>query len=209
MEEEKKAKNDTSVMAKLTAKIIDSLQIRIKHVHIRFEDHSSCPGHPFGWRDSGEAARVLPHGGQRGVHTAAAWHDAEEGARDAVWRVLGLRREFAHPRRVGGDAPAGNELRLRRPEERARRPPRRGAAPLDPLDGGAHLAVAAREGRHAEGGAAQTRGGRGDRERGDGAGRVGADRRDNASSTRTSTCGRTACADGRRRRSGSGWWRTC
>ena len=47
MEEEKKAKNDTSVMAKLTAKIIDNLQIRIKHVHIRFEDHSSCPGHPF------------------------------------------------------------------------------------------------------------------------------------------------------------------
>ena len=47
MEEEKKAKNDTSVMAKLTAKIIGNLQIRIKHVHIRFEDHSSCPGHPF------------------------------------------------------------------------------------------------------------------------------------------------------------------
>ena len=47
MEEEKKAKNDTSVMARLTAKIIDNLQIRIKHVHIRFEDHSSCPGHPF------------------------------------------------------------------------------------------------------------------------------------------------------------------
>ena len=47
MEEEKNAKNDTSVMAKLTAKIIDNLQIRIKHVHIRFEDHSSCPGHPF------------------------------------------------------------------------------------------------------------------------------------------------------------------
>ena len=47
MEEEKNAKNDTSVMAKLTAKIIDNLQIRIKHVHIRFEDHSSCPGHSF------------------------------------------------------------------------------------------------------------------------------------------------------------------
>ena len=47
MEEEKNAKNDTSVMAKLTAKIIDNLQIRIKHIHIRFEDHSSCPGHSF------------------------------------------------------------------------------------------------------------------------------------------------------------------
>ena len=35
------------MLAKLTAKIIDNLQIRIKHVHIRFEDHSSCPGHPF------------------------------------------------------------------------------------------------------------------------------------------------------------------
>ena len=43
MEEE----NNTSMLAKLTAKIIDNLQIRIKHVHIRFEDHSSCPGHPF------------------------------------------------------------------------------------------------------------------------------------------------------------------
>ena len=47
MEEERNAKNNTSVMAKLTAKIIDSLQIRIKHIHIRYEDHSSCPGHPF------------------------------------------------------------------------------------------------------------------------------------------------------------------
>ena len=47
MEEEKNAKNDTSVMAKLTSKIIDNLQIRIKHIHIRFEDHSSCPGHSF------------------------------------------------------------------------------------------------------------------------------------------------------------------
>lgn len=99
-------------------------------------------------RDSGEALPVLPHGGQRGVHAARSRHDAEEGARDAVWRVLGLRREVVHPRQVSGDAPAGNELRLRRPEERARRPSRCGATPLDR---GAHLAVAAREGGHAEG----------------------------------------------------------
>lgn len=47
MEEERNAKNDTSMMARLSAKIINNLQVRVNHIHIRFEDHSSCPGHPF------------------------------------------------------------------------------------------------------------------------------------------------------------------
>ncbi|KAM7454239.1 hypothetical protein BLSTO_05006 [Blastocystis sp. subtype 1] len=47
MEEERNAKNDTSMMARLSARIINNLQVRVNHIHIRFEDHSSCPGHPF------------------------------------------------------------------------------------------------------------------------------------------------------------------
>ena len=40
MEKERSAKEDTSAMAKLVAKIIDNFQLRISNVHIRFEDHS-------------------------------------------------------------------------------------------------------------------------------------------------------------------------
>ena len=47
MNEELSAKNDNSTMARLIAKIIDNLQLSINRVHIRFEDHSSCPGHDF------------------------------------------------------------------------------------------------------------------------------------------------------------------
>ena len=47
MNEELSAKNDNSTMARLIAKIIDNLQLSIDRVHIRFEDHSSCPGHDF------------------------------------------------------------------------------------------------------------------------------------------------------------------
>ena len=47
MNEELSAKNDDSTMARLIAKIIDNLQLSINRVHIRFEDHSSCPGHDF------------------------------------------------------------------------------------------------------------------------------------------------------------------
>ena len=47
MNEELSAKNNNSSMARLIAKIIDKLQVRINRVHIRFEDHSSCAGHSF------------------------------------------------------------------------------------------------------------------------------------------------------------------
>lgn len=40
MEKERSAKENTSAMAKLVAKIIDNFQLRISNVHIRFEDHS-------------------------------------------------------------------------------------------------------------------------------------------------------------------------
>ena len=57
MQKEMNAKQDNSAVAKLVARIIDNFQLRISHVHIRFEDHSyslecflksrSCPGHAF------------------------------------------------------------------------------------------------------------------------------------------------------------------
>lgn len=40
MQKEMNAKQDNSAIAKLVAKIIDNFQLRISHVHIRFEDHS-------------------------------------------------------------------------------------------------------------------------------------------------------------------------
>ena len=40
MKKELKAKQDNSAIAKLVAKIIDNFQLRVNHVHIRFEDHS-------------------------------------------------------------------------------------------------------------------------------------------------------------------------
>ena len=46
MEDERSSSNN-SMMARLSAKLIDNLQIRVNHIHIRFEDHSSCPEHPF------------------------------------------------------------------------------------------------------------------------------------------------------------------
>ena len=45
MQKEMNAKQDNSAVAKLVAKIIDNFQLRISHVHIRFEDHS----YSFGW----------------------------------------------------------------------------------------------------------------------------------------------------------------
>ena len=47
MEAELNAKENNSAVAKLVAKLIDNIQISVNHVHIRFEDHSSIPGHPF------------------------------------------------------------------------------------------------------------------------------------------------------------------
>ena len=47
MDAELNAKEDNSAVAKLVAKIIDNIQISVNRVHIRFEDHSSIPGHPF------------------------------------------------------------------------------------------------------------------------------------------------------------------
>ena len=40
MQKEMNAKQDNSAVAKLVARIIDNFQLRISHVHIRFEDHS-------------------------------------------------------------------------------------------------------------------------------------------------------------------------
>lgn len=47
MDAELNAKENNSAVAKLVAKIIDNLQISVNRVHIRFEDHSSIPGHHF------------------------------------------------------------------------------------------------------------------------------------------------------------------
>lgn len=40
MQKELSAQQDNSAMARLAAKIIDNFQLRISHVHVRFEDHS-------------------------------------------------------------------------------------------------------------------------------------------------------------------------
>ena len=40
MQKELSAQQDNSAMARLAAKIIDNFQLRISHVHMRFEDHS-------------------------------------------------------------------------------------------------------------------------------------------------------------------------
>lgn len=34
-------------ISQLTTKIVDNLQVSIKNIHVRFEDHISDPGHPF------------------------------------------------------------------------------------------------------------------------------------------------------------------
>ena len=41
------AKQNNSSTAKLLAKIIDNFRLRINHIHLRFEDHSSCKDRSF------------------------------------------------------------------------------------------------------------------------------------------------------------------
>lgn len=40
------ARND-GFISQLTTKVVDNLQVSIKNIHVRFEDHISDPGHPF------------------------------------------------------------------------------------------------------------------------------------------------------------------
>ena len=197
MEEEKNAKNDTSVMAKLTAKIIDNLQIRIKHVHIRFEDHSSCPGHPFAGgvileklhvysptEDNEASTPLLPGMMRKKVRVTrfGVYWDFDESSRIHAKSVETLQQEmnyaFADPKNVPAD--------------------RLGVVPrhwiVEPISLSLRVRVDTRKG-----GAAQAGDGRGDRERGDGAGRVGADRRDATHHPRVQ-----ARAEGRRARTVGG-----
>lgn len=88
MEEERNAKNDTSMMARLSAKIINNLQVRVNHIHIRFEDHSSCPGHPFAAGVILEELRL--YSPSEGDTPLIPRRDAQEGAHHAIRCVLGL-----------------------------------------------------------------------------------------------------------------------